>query len=162
MFTQAFDYKRWADERSLHAIRFIDNNLHPNSYRFVLQQINHMIIVEELFRSRLTNNPAPHRNTNTESVPKLTALSKRLKASNDWYSNYVAELENGDEEIVFKFVDGASGMMTRCEILFHIVNHGSYHRGNIAHELDLASVPHPIDGYGAYIHEKEPERRETT
>ena len=50
--------------------------------------------------------------------------------------------------------------MTVEEILFHIVNHGSYHRGNIAHALDLACVPHPVDGYGIYIHEEEPQRRE--
>ena len=46
------------------------------------------------------------------------------------------------------------------EILFHVLSHGSYHRGNIAHALDLAMIPHPVDGYGAFIHEREPERRE--
>jgi len=48
------------------------------------------------------------------------------------------------------------------EMLFHILNHGSYHRGSIAHALDIANVPHPIDGYCAYIHEAEPDRREQT
>jgi len=48
------------------------------------------------------------------------------------------------------------------EILFHIVNYGSYHRGLIAHALDLAGVAHPADGYGIYIHEKSPERRNET
>ena len=37
--------------------------------------------------------------------------------------------------------DGRDGGMTRQEILFHIVNHGTYHRGAIGHALDLAGAP---------------------
>ena len=64
--------------------------------------------------------------------------------------------------IPFIFADGKHGSMSIEEMLFHVISHGSYHRGSIAHALDLASVPHPVDGYGIYIHEKEPERREKT
>jgi uncharacterized damage-inducible protein DinB len=159
MFVEAFNYKVWADARTLGAIENIDKDVFPESYAFVLQQINHMVIVEELFKSRLTNNLPPHESTNTEVVPGFDNLKKRLVVSGDWYKSFVAKYENGSESVSFIFADGRQGSMTVDEILFHIVNHGSYHRGNIAHALDLASVPHPIDGYGIYIHEKEPERR---
>lgn len=162
MFIQTFNYKIWADDRTLDAIDSINKDCFPDSYSFTLQQINHMVIVEELFKSRLTNDSAPHRTTNTDVVPAFDELNQRLKESGNWYRNYVSDLENGEELISFKFADGKLGKMSVEEILFHIVNHGSYHRGNIAHALDLASVPHPIDGYGIYIHEKEPERRERT
>jgi len=49
--------------------------------------------------------------------------------------------------------------MTRLEILFHIINHGTYHRGAIGHALDLAQVSHPADTYTVFIHATEPERR---
>lgn len=159
MLTQAFNYKQWADERTVSAVEKINNNAFPDCYAFSLQQINHMVIVEELFKSRLTNSPAPHESTNTDVVPELDELKTRLKASGSWYKNYVANIEKGKDLISFIFADGKRGAMSVEEILFHIVNHGSYHRGNIAHALDLASVPHPVDGYGIYIHEKEPERR---
>lgn len=55
MLNQTFDYKRWADERTLRAIEEIDRNLFPDAYSFTLQQINHIVIVEELFRSRLVS-----------------------------------------------------------------------------------------------------------
>jgi uncharacterized damage-inducible protein DinB len=64
-----------------------------------------------------------------------------------------------DIDIAFRFADGRRGKMTIYEILFHIITHGSYHRGNIAHALDLAGVTHPVDGYGAFIHAFEPNRR---
>ena len=161
MFVQAFNYKKWADERTLNAIATIDKDAFLKSYRFTLQQINHMVIVEELFKSRLISTPAPHESTNTQVVPDLQELTTRLTESGAWYLNYVSSRESYSESIPFIFADGKPGNMTVEEILFHIVNHGSYHRGNIAHALDLASVPHPVDGYGLYIHEKEPERRQS-
>lgn len=161
MLIQAFSYKTWADGRTLRAIENIDRSLFADAYSFTLQQINHMVIVEELFKSRLTNSPAPHRSTNADVVPSYDQLKIRLKESAKWYTSYVSSYDKMDKLISFIFADGKQGSMTIDEILFHIINHGSYHRGNIAHALDLASVPHPIDGYGAYIHEKEPERRET-
>ena len=161
MYIHAFNYKKWADKRTLDAIEEIDRNVFPGSYAFVLKQLNHMVIVEELFKSRLLRKSAPHERTNTELVPEFTELKGRLLGSDCWYSSYVCELESVEEQVSFTFSDGKKGMMTIEEVLFHILNHGSYHRGNIAHSLDLASVPHPIDGYGIYIHEREPQRRKT-
>jgi uncharacterized damage-inducible protein DinB len=161
MLIRAFNYKRWADERTLRAIKNINRAEFPGSYAFALQQINHMVIVEELFRGRLENTPPLHKSTNTDVVPGFDELQIRLNESDDWYSSYVSEPGAREQPVSFVFADGKRGMMTADEILFHILSHGSYHRGNIAHALDLASVPHPIDGYGIYIHEKEPERRKT-
>ena len=161
MLNQTFSYKRWADERTLRAIEKIDSDLFPDAHAFALQQINHMVIVEELFKSRLVFASPPHQNTNTDVVPNFEELEGRLRKSADWFEGYVSQLENGNDQIAFVFTDGKRGSLSVEEILFHIVNHGSYHRGNIAHALDLASVPHPIDGYGIYIHEKQPARRET-
>ena len=144
MVNQAFDYKRWADERTLRAVEAIDKNNFPDSYAFVLQQINHMVIVEEPFRSRLSNSSPPHASTNTEIVPNFEKLKNRLSESADWYEGYISGLGDGEEQITFVFADGRRGMLSVNEILFHIVNHSSYHRGNIAHALDLASVAHPI------------------
>lgn len=161
MLTQAFNYKTWADKRTLAAIKQINQETFVQSYRFVLQQINHTVIVEELFKNRLTHNTPPHNSTNTQTVPSLEELAPRLIDSDNWYSEYVSLERDWDSSISFVFADGKQGKMTISEILFHIITHGSYHRGNIAHALDLSEVPHPVDGYGIYIHEQEPERRKS-
>jgi len=158
MLAEAFDYKQWADRRALDAIRRVGP---PPSAAFMRQQLNHMVIVEELFRARLLGVPAPHPSTNTDLVPELDELADRLIESDRWFARYVAGLQPGSrsESISFQFVDGMPGTMTRLEILFHIVNHGTYHRGAIARALDLAGVPHPADTYTVFIHSVEPERR---
>jgi len=129
MFAKAFQFKRWADERTLRAIETIDNESFADSHSFVLQQINHMVIVEELFISRLENKPAPHESTNTKMVPTFSELEARLMASNDWYCGYISNFNNPDQQVTFTFADGKKGRMTVQEILFHVVSHASYQIG---------------------------------
>ncbi len=160
MLIEVFKYKQWADRRTLDAIQAIDA-AHAGAMAFVLQQLNHMIIVEELFKARLLGVPAPHAATNTESLPDWQALDQRISASNAWFSHYVERLPAAqrEETVSFLFADGKPGRMTRLEILFHIVNHGTYHRGAIGHALDLAGAPRPADTYTVFIHAAEPARR---
>ncbi len=162
MLIEAFNYKRWADQRTLDAIRSINAIEFPSTVAFASQQLNHIIRVEEMFRARLLDAPVPHCSTNTELVPELHELSQRLGDSNQWYAHYVEQLasDHRKQSVSFEFVDGKRGSMTRLEILFHIINHGTYHRGAIGHALDLAKVPHPADTYTVFIHAVEPARRE--
>jgi uncharacterized damage-inducible protein DinB len=162
MLIEAFKYKRWADQRALVAIKSINGTEFPSAVSFAQQQLNHMIRVEELFRARLLGASPPHQSTNTEMVPVLDELEQRIGDSGQWYAHYVEKLDRDewDQSITFQFVDGKRGYMTRLEVLFHIVNHGTYHRGAIGHALDMAQVPHPADTYTVFIHAEEPERRE--
>jgi len=164
MLIEAFNYKRWADQRTLDAIGCINGDEYPSAIAFALQQLNHMIRVEELFRARLVDALAPHLSTNTELVPQFDELRKRIEDSNQWFARYVESLvpSQSTQSIPFQFVDGKHGTMTRMEILFHIINHGTYHRGAIGHALDLAGVPHPADTYTVFIHSVQPRRREQT
>jgi uncharacterized damage-inducible protein DinB len=159
---KAIRYKAWADQRTLAAVRMINSAEFPSALQFALQQLNHMIRVEELFRARLLAEALPHLSTNTESVPGIAELDQRLVASNLWLESYVQATPGPklSEAVKFQFVDGQRGTLSRQEILFHIVNHGTYHRGAIGHALDLAQTPRPADTYTVYIHAAEPARRE--
>ena len=158
----SFKYKKWADLRTLESASLVGES--SNSFAFICQQLNHMVIVEELFRSRLEKVSQLHSATNTEIVPQFEELKVRLINSCEWFLSYVQDLEetNSEEKISFVFADGKKGAMSISEILFHVVNHGSYHRGSIARALDLDGVAHPPDGYGIFIHEHEPVRRNET
>ncbi len=161
MLQQMFAYKGWSDNRIFEAITKLDIAVFSDTYSFVLQQLNHLVIVEELFKARLLNKRQPHPNTNSEVVPSLDDLLTRLDRSRQWYCEYIEKLPQSELErqLSFTFVDGKKGCMSISEILFHIVNHASYHRGSIAHALDLAGVAHPSDSYNIFIHSTEPERR---
>lgn len=161
MLDESFKYKLWADRRTLDAIATIDTLRFASAMAFARQQLNHMVRVEELFRARLLGEPAPHSSTNTDSVPCLDELDRRISASNLWLQSYFRSLNRTErkQSVRFRFVDGKHGTMSREEILFHLVNHGTYHRGAIGHALDLARAHRPADTFTVYIHAAEPMRR---
>ncbi len=157
-------YKHWADRRTLDAVAKIDAHRFPSAWAFVRQQLDHMVRVEELFRARLLGNTEPHSATGSGSVPELDELDRRLSESDDWLRTYAQSLEpeQRTESIHFRFVDGQRGTLTREEVLYHLINHGTYHRGAIGRTLDLAEAPRPADTYTVFIHAAEPERRAGT
>ena len=61
-------------------------------------------------------------------------------------AQFVARADAWDEEalaepIEFTFVDGGAGRMTRAEILMHLANHATYHRGFVSTLI----YPSPVD-----------------
>ena len=121
-----------------------------------------MVRVEEVFRARLLGMNEPHSTSNSEVVPALEELSQRLLDSNGWLQTYAESTppETLAEKIHFRFLDGKGGTMTREEVLFHLVNHGTYHRGAIGRALDVAGDLRPADTYTVFVHAVEPGRRE--
>lgn len=160
-FEKLFLYKQWSDRRLFQAIDQIDQVKYLDDYQFAQQQFNHMIIVEELFRSRLENKKALHTQTNTDVLPALDELQQRIECSHVWFIGFVKQIKSNQlaEIIHFQFIDKKTGSLSIEEIFFHIINHGTYHRGNIAHALHHAQVTHPADTYTVFIHQHEPERR---
>jgi uncharacterized damage-inducible protein DinB len=162
LLADALRYKAWADRRTLDAVAAIDQRQFPSAMAFARQQLNHMVLVEELFRARLLAAPEPHRGTNTPEVPELAELDRRLVAANEWLGGYVAALtrEALGETIRFTFTDGKHASLRREEVIFHLINHGTYHRGAIGHALDLAQAPRPADTFTVFIHSAQPGRRD--
>ena len=161
LLADALRYKAWADRRTLDAVAAIDRQQFPSATAFARQQLNHVVLVEELFRARLQAAPEPHRSTNTPEVPELAELDGRLAASNEWLGGHVASLsrEALGEAIRFTFTDGKRGSLSREEVIFHLINHGTYHRGAIGHALDLAQATRPADTFTVFIHSAQPGRR---
>ena len=164
LLPDALRYKAWADRRTLDAVAAIDAQRFPAAAAFARQQLNHMVRVEELFGARLSASDEPHASTNSQVVPELAELDRRLAASNEWLQGYVRSVSAAElqETIRFTFTDGKRGMLRREEVIFHLINHGSYHRGAIGHALDLAHAPRPADTFTVFIHAAEPHRRGDT
>lgn len=161
LLTNALRYKAWADGRSLAAAARLETHRFAQQDAFIRQQFNHMVRVEEVFRARLLAQPEPHTSTNSETVPPLQELHERLTASNHWLQAYAPSLtpDSLSETLHFRFLDGQAGSLNREEILFHLINHGTYHRGAIGHALDQAGGLRPADTYTVFVHEVEVGRR---
>lgn len=159
--TNILKYKQWSDRRILDAVAELTQEEQQRTFDFARQQLNHMVRVEELFQARLRGVADPHDSTNTEHLPELVEMDARLMAANQWLQTYASSLTASHlkENISFTFVDGKRGRLSREEVIFHLINHGTYHRGAIGHALDLAVGTRPADTYNVFIHAAEPERR---
>ena len=69
-----------------------------------------------------------------------------------WYIGLADELTPAAsaETIEFTFIGGGPGAMTRADMLLHVVNHGSYHRGHIAQMMRGSQSP-PITDYPVFL-----------
>ncbi len=152
-----FGYKAWANEELFTALA----TLPAEQVRVGLRTLNHIYVVDRLFRAHLAGEPLPFDGTNTSETPLLADLHREVRATDAWYQQYVAGVSDATlaEVIDFSFTDGDKGRMSREEMLMHVTLHGTYHRGNVGQLLKLVPVVPPRDLYTKFLHQSEPARR---
>jgi uncharacterized damage-inducible protein DinB len=156
-----FGYKSWANSElfALLATLPADN---AEQLHTCIRTLNHIYVVDSIFRAHLGDTPRPFDATNTKATPSLDQLRRDVEATDAWYVDYVGRLSASalSEVVDFTFTDGDRGRMSREEILLHVVTHGGYHRGNVGQVLKSISVAPPRDLYTKFLHQSEPARRQ--
>lgn len=155
-----FGFKAWADSELFAALATLPAE-HADPLHTSIRTLNHIHVVDRLFRARLAGEPEPFAATNTKETPTLAQLRTDFAATDAWYQAYVAGLapQALDEVLDFTFADGDSGRMSREEMLLHVTAHGAYHRGNVGQVLKSIAVVPPRDLYTKFLHNSEPARR---
>ncbi len=107
----------------------------PMLFDNILNLLNHVYAMQRVWQAHLLGklHDFTARRPDSASVLDFTSLWRKQAELDAWYVTYAVELpiERHNERITFKFIDGGSGTMARTEILQHVVNHASYHRGHI-------------------------------
>lgn len=155
-----FAYKSWADAELLAAVANLPAQ-HAEQLPACIRTLNHIHIVDCIFRAHLSDTPRPYDATHTKELPTLEALQTAMTETDSWYEQYVANVSEAalNETLAFTFTDGDAGKMSRLEILMHVITHGSNHRGNVGQILKSLAINPPRDLYTKFLHLREPERR---
>jgi uncharacterized damage-inducible protein DinB len=131
-------YTAWANERLFDALALLPEGA-PSAKRAtgfgnMLHTLNHAYVVDQIWQAHLEGRPHGFSARNTETHPPLKVLAHAQRSLDEWYLRYAEQLADTslDEVVHFAFVDGGSGEMRRGDILFHVVNHKTYHRGVVA------------------------------
>ena len=161
MFASLFEYKAWANLDLIDALEAINGAAHPDALRDATRILNHTWVVDQIFAANLRQVGHDFSATNTEATPALSVLRAAIVESDNWYLHYLTNLDESalHESLTFTFVDGDRGCMTRAEMLMHLVTHGTYHRGAIGRVLAQRSIAPPRDGFAAFLHRQQPQRR---
>jgi len=157
-----FRYKAWSNEELFGVLASIDAGAHPAAVHSAIRILNHAHVVDCIFKGHLSGTPHGYTATNTKDTPALQALAAAVREVDAWYVAHVAGLSPAalDEKVRFMFTDGDAGLMTREEMLMHVITHNGYHRGQAGQVLRSgASVAPPRDLYTRFLHISEPERR---
>ena len=142
-------YKAWANELVFSTVSNLPDGevVKPRQTRFgnILHTLNHAYVIDAVFKAHLLGEAHGYTARNTESPSPLDALWQAQTKIDCWYVDYAKSLndEAQSETVEFEFTGGGQGKMTRVEILLHIVNYGTYHRGFVSDLMYQipASVP---------------------
>jgi uncharacterized damage-inducible protein DinB len=155
-----FAYKAWANSELFTLLATLPAE-RAEALNTCIRTLNHIYVVDRIFRAHLSGEPRPFDATNTKATPSLGQLREDVEATDVWYQKYVSSITAAEvvEVLNFTFTDGDPGRMSREEILLHVLTHGGYHRGNVGQVLKSISVAPPRDLYTRFLHQSEPTRR---
>ena len=158
-FQKLTRYKKWADNLFLGVVSTLPEAelLAPRSIIFgsLIRTLNHSLLMDYVWQSHLINKPHGLTTRNPESHPSLSELVKAQQEIDQWYVTYADTLTDTqlDEVVEFEFIGGGQGAMTRSDILYHVVNHTTYHRGHAADILYNINVFPPTTDYPVFLRE---------
>ena len=103
-------------------------------FKNMVNTLNHLYTVDVIWRAHLEGRDHGIAALKTVLHPELPDLWRAQAAMDDWYIAYGDGLTAAglDETVSFTLIGGNAGTMRRGEILLHVVNHTSYHRGWVA------------------------------
>ena len=97
----------------------------------MLHTLNHNHVIDAIWRAHLEGRAHGYAARNTADHPEFAELWRLQQAMDAWYIEWCDGLTDAalTGKISFTLIGGNPGTMTRNEILLHVVNHTSYHRG---------------------------------
>lgn len=163
LLTSLLQYKAWANQELFAQLQHLDPLSQHSELHAALRILNHIHVVERIFVANLQGLRHGYNATNTPQTPTLAALQQAVQETDRWYLDYAAGLsaEQLAERLSFNFVDGDAGCMSREDILAHIVTHGGYHRGAVGRIMAQVGLAPPRDIYTRFLHQDQPQRRQT-
>jgi uncharacterized damage-inducible protein DinB len=128
-------YNAWANKVIFDAVAALPEGeaIKPRQsiFKNMVHTLNHNYVINRIFQAHLEGREHGYTARNTPDHPPLTELWRSQQEIDAWYIAWSDALTDAalSETVRFTFVGGGEGAMTRGEILLHVVNHTSYHRG---------------------------------
>lgn len=152
-------YTAWANARLYEALATLPPSLlgqtRDTGSGSLLGTLAHAWVVDQIWQAHLQGRPHGHASRQAAGVPVLAVLQVAQAALDDWYIAYADGLrpQARDEVIEFRFVDGGAGALRRGDILLHVVNHKTYHRGYVAQMLYESGRRPPVMDLPVFLRE---------
>jgi uncharacterized damage-inducible protein DinB len=141
------DYHYWARDRLLDATESLTPEQFTrdlgSSFRSIRDTLAHLYSAEWLWRSRWEG-VSPTAHVSPDQFPDLDSIRSAWSAHEGKVRAFVEALGEGgvDRQFEFKMVNGQAASSPFRDMVQHVVNHGSYHRGQVVTMLrQLGAAP---------------------
>jgi uncharacterized damage-inducible protein DinB len=123
----------------------------------MVHTLNHNYVIDRIFQAHLEGRNHGYTARNTQDHPPLAELWRAQQEVDRWYISWTTSVDERalDEIVEFEFVGGGDGAMTRGQMLLHVVNHTSYHRGFVADLFFQVPARPPITDLTVYLRDVE-------
>ena len=128
-------YNAWANKLIFDAVAALPEGeaTKPRQTLFknFVHTLNHNYVIDRIFQAHLEGRDHGYTARNTADHPPLDELWRSQIVVDEWYIAWSDRMTEAklEEKVEFTFVGGGAGVMTRGEMLMHVVNHTTYHRG---------------------------------
>ncbi|TFJ93401.1 DinB family protein [Lentibacillus salicampi] len=162
---QLYDYNEWANGQIFNRIKELPKDVYRKEIQSVFSSISrvlaHVYLSDlgwiEVFSGKdmehaLMLQEQLKEETESKELEEMEAMFLKLS---ERYKLLFSQLEDSDKPLVIKNPNGDLMETSVFEQVPHVVNHGTYHRGNITamlRQLGYASVP---TDYGLYQYLKQ-------
>ncbi|MDB5798706.1 MAG: damage-inducible protein DinB [Paucimonas sp.] len=121
----------------------------------MLRVLNHMRVIDRVWQAHLRGEAHGFTSRSPDQVPPFPELQGGQSGLDQWYIGYAGNLAPGalDEVIDFEFIGGGASKMSREDILLHVSNHKTYHRGYVAQLLYEAGAKPPTMDLPVFLRE---------
>jgi uncharacterized damage-inducible protein DinB len=150
-------YTAWANRRLFQTLSSLPENeltkMRHIVFGNILRTLNHVYVIDLVWQAHLEGRPHGFTTRNPESHPTFAELRSAQEHIDGWYIGYADDISElvCDEIVNFVFVGGGSGSMSRGDILLHVVNHTTYHRGHIADMIYQIPAPPPTTDLPVFL-----------
>jgi uncharacterized damage-inducible protein DinB len=161
-------FSAWAGARLFDALAALppEQLAMPRAHREkgILGVLSHIYVVDRIWQANLEGRAHGFTSRNLPEAMPFAEARAALTDLDRWYVDYAAACTEAQlEEVVdFHYVGGQAASLARADMLMHIVNHRTWHRGYIADMMyESGSKPPTID-LNVYLRDVEPVRAPAT
>jgi uncharacterized damage-inducible protein DinB len=150
-------YKAWANELIFSTVSELpyEEAIRKRATRFgnMVHTLNHVYVIDNVFQAHLQSRNHGYSARNTPTHPPLSELWAAVRTLDQWYVDFADQVTFDELErtIAFEFIGGGNGAMTCHEMLLHVVNHGTYHRGFVGDMMYQAGVTPPATDLPVFL-----------
>ncbi len=153
-------YKAWADNLFLSVVSELPASVlsapRPIFFGSLIRTLNHSLAMDYVWQSHLLGKPHGLTTRNPEHCPEMEELAAAQRDMDNWYVAYADSISDQElsEIVEFEFIGGGHGAMSRRDIVLHVVNHTTYHRGHAADILYHLNIFPPTTDLPVFLRDQ--------